>query len=160
MLSQYYMAILLPFEESYRKNLQENQRKANLANRQGMMQNLPMGGGVQGPAIQQQGMANNPMAMQRIGTNPMNQGIPGPHNMPQPANSLARYPQQPQRPQSGVITPGADSLLPVGGLQEEVLDQDIQGIKRKLDTNDLDNKRARPRTGWFLLLSRYQPMLK
>ncbi|KAJ2928818.1 hypothetical protein H1R20_g8288, partial [Candolleomyces eurysporus] len=145
MLSQYYMVILLPFEESYKKNLQENQRKANLANRQGgMMQNPPMGG-AQGQAMQQQGMANNPMAMQRIGANPMNPSL-GPPNMSQPANGLGRFPQQPQRSQSGVMTPGADSLLPVGNIQDEVLDSDIQGIKRKLDANDLDNKRARPRT--------------
>jgi SWI/SNF chromatin-remodeling complex subunit SWI1 len=158
MLSHYYMAILLPFEESYRKNLQETQRKANMANRQGMMPNMSMGGGGmgggggQGQAIQQQGMANNPMAMQRMGGNPMNPGMPGPPNMSQSVNGMARYPQQPQRSQSGVMTPGADSLLPVGNIQDEVLDSDIQGIKRKLDATDLDNKRARPRTGKLLSL--------
>jgi SWI/SNF chromatin-remodeling complex subunit SWI1 len=40
MLAQYYMAILLPFEEVYRNNVQTQQRKAQ-ASRQATLQGLP-----------------------------------------------------------------------------------------------------------------------
>src|SRR5271154_2396823 len=36
MLSQYYMAILFPFEEVYRKNLQDQRGKVSMAGRPGM----------------------------------------------------------------------------------------------------------------------------
>lgn len=151
LLAECYKAILFPFEESYKKNLQESQRKASMANRQGNM-GMPAGG-VQGG--QPGGMNNNAMAMQRMA---MNQGAtPGPHNMGQPPNAAQRFPmnQSPQRPQSAMmVPPGSDAMLPVAQIPEvNLLDQDVQGIKRKLDSNDLDNKRVRARTGRSLLSS-------
>jgi SWI/SNF chromatin-remodeling complex subunit SWI1 len=158
MLAQYYRAILFPFEESYKKNMQETQRKANMANQQGNVgQNMAQRGVPGGP---QGGMNNNAMTMQqRMGMNSMNQGAtPSPRNMSQPPNTSQRFPMnQPptQRPQSAMmIHPGGDTMLPVGQIPEvNLLDQDVQGIKRKLDSSELDNKRVRPRTGWLIASS-------
>ncbi|KAG2023320.1 hypothetical protein CC2G_000985 [Coprinopsis cinerea AmutBmut pab1-1] len=143
MLSQYYMAILLPFEESYRKNMQENQRKASLANRQAMMGNAPMPGSQPMP---QQAIPNNAAQMQRNVNTPV-QGMVGGG---QPANGMPRYPSMPPQPQSrpasGMLMQGADSMLPTNHAPDlNMLDQDGQGIKRKLEIGDLE-KRARPRT--------------
>ena len=160
MLSQCYRAILYPFEESYKDNIRNNQQKAIMANRQGLQQNMGAANG-QGMAqrpmnqmnqMNQQPMPNGgPMALgaNRMGMNPAARNPNLNVNLAQGANGMQRFPmnQAPpmQRTGSGLMG-SSDSLLPVGGLPE-VLDQDIQGIKRKLDSNDLDNKRARARTG-------------
>ncbi|TFK30589.1 hypothetical protein FA15DRAFT_607990 [Coprinopsis marcescibilis] len=139
MLHQIYMSVLYQFEDSYRKNMQENQRKANVANRPGnMMPNAPMSGG---QPIPQQVNPANPAQMQR----PMSQ-VPQASPVP---NGMPRYPSmppQPSRPPSGVM-PGGDPTLQATQTPDlNLLDQDGQGIKRKFDTTDLESKRARPRT--------------
>lgn len=149
-LAQYYRAILTPFEESYKKNVQENQRKAGLVNRAGMMQNPAMGNMPPGQAMLQQSMNNNPAAMQRMGMNAPGQNMAGPQGMAPSANGAQRFPMNQalgQRPQSGMmVPPGGDAILPGTTPEVNLLDQDVQGIKRKLDSNELDNKRVRPRT--------------
>jgi len=90
MLEQMYTAILYPFEDLYKKNIQDQQRKAQIASRQ-----LPI-----------------PQQIQR---------------------SI-------QRPRSAAINPPPDSNL---------LNNDIQPIKRKLDIDDPESKRTRQKTGEF-----------
>ncbi|KAL9716105.1 hypothetical protein Ac2012v2_000550 [Leucoagaricus gongylophorus] len=87
MLEQMYTAILYPFEDLYKKNIQDQQRKAQIASRQ-----LPI-----------------PQQIQR---------------------SI-------QRPRSAAINPPPDSNL---------LNNDIQPIKRKLDIDDPESKRTRQKT--------------
>ncbi|KAJ3545888.1 hypothetical protein NMY22_g2260 [Coprinellus aureogranulatus] len=134
MLAQYYKAILFDFEESYKRNIQDSQRKQNTANRQSNATQSMSAGGVN----------NGAMAVQRMA---LNQGA----NPTQPSNGAQRFPVNqppPQRPQSAMMmAPGSDAI-PAGVPIPEVnlLDQDVQGIKRKLDSNELDNKRVRPRT--------------
>lgn len=61
MLEQMYTGILFPFEDIYKKNLQEQQRKAQLASRQipmgqpGQIRTMPGNGPQQGPNQMQRG---------------------------------------------------------------------------------------------------------
>ncbi|KAH6917242.1 hypothetical protein BKA70DRAFT_1555793 [Coprinopsis sp. MPI-PUGE-AT-0042] len=134
MVRQHYTAILLPFEDSYKKSLQG---KVEQANRQGMNPGMQ---GRQGmppqvmPNQMQRGMAGGPQGM----------GGPSP-NGPQAFPTMG---QQPQRPQNGIGMTGSEGLIPGSQTPEpNLLDQDPQGIKRKLDLGEIDSKRARPRTG-------------
>ncbi|KAJ6627124.1 hypothetical protein B0H10DRAFT_1995535 [Mycena sp. CBHHK59/15] len=117
-LSQYYMAILLPFEEVYRNNVQNQQRKAQ-ASRQASLQGLPP-------------------------TTPAR-----PNGSPQRV-SQTNVPQTPARrlssaSQGSAHNPSTDG--PINGLPDtNVLDQEQQGIKRKLESEDVDSKRARQKT--------------
>lgn len=143
MLEQMYTAILYPFEDLYKKNVQEQQRKAQMASRQmsmgqpGQMRGMPPNGMQPGPSQMQQmqQMQRGPMPPmvnhtpqtphQRPGSTALNAQIP-PHNMSLPQST----------PQPG-MTPTGDSNL---------FDNDIQGIKRKLDLEDAEGKRARQKT--------------
>ncbi|KAF8973884.1 hypothetical protein BDZ97DRAFT_402638 [Flammula alnicola] len=153
MLSQYYMAILHPFEEMYKKNIQEQQKKAHIPQRQGSMpgQQFPTTSSLGRPA----GMSN----MQQPGIRPMNanglvsQAIP-------PANGLNQYPpmhnqhrsassQNPHQilapdSHSPMVSSEIDSLAHT--VDSNLLDQDIQGIKRKHDQEERDMKRVRQKT--------------
>jgi SWI/SNF chromatin-remodeling complex subunit SWI1 len=162
MLEQMYTAILYPFEDLYKKNLQEQQRKAQMASRQmamsqsGQMRGMPPNG-VQGvsPPIQQ--MQRGPMP---------NMGMMGP-SMPNVngahfPNAVTHTPQTPhQRPGSTALNAQMSShniVLPQSTPQSgmgptsdsNLLDSDIQGIKRKLDMEDPEGKRARQKTGQLL----------
>jgi SWI/SNF chromatin-remodeling complex subunit SWI1 len=134
MVRQHYTAILLPFEDSYKKSLQG---KVEQANRQGMNP------GMQG----RQGMPPQSMP------NQMQRGMAGAaQGMGEPsANGPQGFPpmgQQPQRTSNGMGMVGSEGLIPGSHTPEpNLLDQDPQGIKRKLDLGELDSKRARPRTG-------------
>jgi hypothetical protein len=173
MLSQYYLAILYPFEELYKRNMPDHQKRIQMASRPPTaqfqaqaaptMQNRPM----QGVPLTQ---PNAPAQMQRSGNNSMNPlGQPvGPiHGS---VNLSAQIPQATpvtptQRPSSSTFS--AHSSAPVSNvtsvasvdgitsipqsegvaeLAENVLDQDVQGIKRKMEFEG-DNKRARQKTG-------------
>ncbi|KAJ3561107.1 hypothetical protein NP233_g10398 [Leucocoprinus birnbaumii] len=144
MLEQMYTAILYPFEDLYKKNVQEQQRKAQMASRQmsmsgqpGQIRGMPPNGMQPGPQQMQQ--------MQQMQRGPMpamaNHTPQTPHQRP---GSTALNPQMPSHnialpqstPQAG-MTPASDSNL---------LDNDIQGIKRKLDMEDAEGKRARQKT--------------
>ncbi|KAJ7706389.1 hypothetical protein B0H17DRAFT_1126052 [Mycena rosella] len=117
MLAQYYMAILLPFEEVYRNNVQNQQRKAQ-ASRQASLQGLP-------PTAPPRPDGASP---QRV--------------------SQTNAPQTPARRLSSASQGSAQNLgAEVNGLvlDSTGLDQD-QGIKRKLESEEADNKRARQKT--------------
>jgi len=168
MLSQYYMAILFPFEEVYRKNLQDQRGKVSMAGRPGIPAQ-------QFPAPSTPGAPRPSLAMsntQQLGIRPMNsnnlitQGLSGGSI---PSNGLAQYssvhnPPTQHHPSSTSLPIGSidthttmpselDSLMHT--IDSNLLDQDIQGIKRKHDQDDRDIKRARQKTGMlkFILLS-------
>ena len=159
MLSQYYMAILFPFEEVYRKNLQDQRGKASMAGRQSMsaQQFPPTTPGAPRPSL---GISNS----QQLGVRPMSSNNLVPQSLPGgsiPSNGLGQYSSVPNPPaqhhpsstslQIGSIETHTtmpselDSLM--HAIDSNLLDPDIQGIKRKHDQDDLDVKRARQKTG-------------
>ncbi|KAK0465423.1 uncharacterized protein EV420DRAFT_958602 [Desarmillaria tabescens] len=142
-----YMLILAPFEDLYKKNVQDQQRKAQMSSRQGNVMNQRPGT----PTRPGQGVANG---MQSGFPNQMQRGQPG---FPS-ANAVA--PQTPH--QSGTATsvpqpstntthmsaPQSVDASHVGETSDTNVLEDIQGgIKRKLDSDDGDGKRARQKTG-------------
>lgn len=156
MLEQMYTAILFPFEDLYKKNIQEQQRKAQIASRQmpmgqpGQIRTMPSNGAQQVPNQIQRG----PVAA--IGTmGQPSQNMKGSHS----SNAATHTPQTPhQRPGSTAINtqlsqhnvplPQSTSQTGMGsGGEQNLLDGDIQGIKRKLDMEDAEGKRARQKTG-------------
>jgi SWI/SNF chromatin-remodeling complex subunit SWI1 len=157
MLSQYYMAILFPFEEVYRKNLQDQRGKVSMTGRQGMPpQQFPAS--TQGAPRPSLGMSNT----QQLGMRPMNSNNLIPQVLPGgsiPSNGLAQYSSvssTQHHPSSTSLPIGTidthtpmpselDSLM--HAVDSNLLDPDIQGIKRKLDQDDRDIKRARQKTG-------------
>ncbi|KAF9475617.1 hypothetical protein BDN70DRAFT_883498 [Pholiota conissans] len=150
-LFQYYQALLLPFEDFYMKNIGDQHKKAQMAQRPGSMpghqfptMGLPGGGG----------MSN----MQQPGTRPITSSGPMAPSIPS-ANSLNQYPNinQPRPNGSQHLHPvsAPDSHSPIVSSEIEslahttdsnLLDQDLQGIKRKHEQEDGSTKRARQKT--------------
>lgn len=156
MLEQMYTAILYPFEDLYKKNIQEQQRKAQLASRQ-----MPMGQAGQMRPLVSNVVPQVPGQMQRPpmpAMGMMGQQMPNSNN-PHFPNTATHTPQTPhQRPGSTALgaqipthnIPISQSapqpgISPAG--ESNLLDGDIQGIKRKLDMEDAEGKRARQKTG-------------
>ncbi|KAF8633935.1 hypothetical protein AX15_001119 [Amanita polypyramis BW_CC] len=175
MLSQYYMAILYPFEELYKRNMPEHQRRVQMAPRP---PNVPFQSQAPGmPNRPAQGItgltqASPPAQMQRPGNSMTAMGqsigaIPGSVNPNTQLSQAVHTPVTPtQRSSSssfgshagpsgtGNVTtiPSVDNLSPlpqsegVVELGENILDQDLQGIKRKMEFEEGGNKRARQKT--------------
>jgi SWI/SNF chromatin-remodeling complex subunit SWI1 len=170
MLCQYYMAILFPFEELYKRNIPEHQRRMQMAPRpspapfqgQGAGSGAPMQGR---PMQGMSGMSQSAVMgqMQRQGGNPMhaqaNPGAPHPQAIHTPVTptqrpSSASFNTQPSLPgSSNVNSVISMDTIPISQpdmaheLNGNVLDQDVQGIKRKMEFDDGTNKRARQKTG-------------
>ncbi|KAJ7225717.1 hypothetical protein GGX14DRAFT_640560 [Mycena pura] len=108
LLAQYYMAILLPFEEMYRNNIQNQQRKAQ-ASRQANLQ-----------------------AQAATPTRPDG-------TVPQRVNA-------PTTPARRLSSASQGSVQNEGSTENNFLDQE-PGVKRKLESEEADNKRARQKTG-------------
>ncbi|KAF8225042.1 hypothetical protein L208DRAFT_1380821 [Tricholoma matsutake] len=153
-LGQYYMAMLHPFEEMYKRNMQDQQKKAQISRQGGAQSQHPPS--VQGRPMQVTGSGSQSAQLQR--------GPPGPLSMNGAAQFTHAYtPQTPhQRPSSANLgqpdhsTPNSLSTLPdtlldapqANGFGDgNVLDQEMQGIKRKMDFDLEDTKRARQKTG-------------
>ncbi|KAJ3517378.1 hypothetical protein NLJ89_g540 [Agrocybe chaxingu] len=145
MLHQYYMAILHPFEIIYKKNVQDQQKKAH----------LPQGGH---PDQQQFGrLAPNIPNMQQPGMRPVNsnnlmsQSIPAGNGLGQ-YSEVSQHRPPVQNPHQMGMTDTHNSMThsEVNSLGHTVdpglLDQDNQGIKRKHDQDDRDTKRVRQKT--------------
>ena len=156
------MAILFPFEEVYRKNLQDQRGKVPMAGRQGMPpQQFPAS--APGPLRPSLGLSNT----QQLGIRPMNsnnlipQGLPGGSIS---SNGLAQYssvpPTQHHSSSSSLPISSIDTHTPLPSeldslmhaVDSNLLDPEIQGIKRKLDQDDRDIKRARQKTGMLKIL--------
>ena len=156
------MAILCPFEEVYRKNLQDQRGKVSMTGRQSMpSQQFPVS--TPGPPRPSLGMSNT----QQLGMRPMNSNNLIPQVLPSgsipggsmPSNGLAQFSSVPstQHHQSSTSLPigTIDTHTPLPSeleslmhaVDSNLLDPDIQGIKRKLDQDDRDIKRARQKTG-------------
>jgi SWI/SNF chromatin-remodeling complex subunit SWI1 len=155
MLEQMYTGILFPFEDIYKKNLQEQQRKAQLASRQ-----IPLGQPGQIRTMPTSGTQQVPSQIQRVPVSTMGmmgqpvQNVNGAHypaahtpQTPHQRSTLnAQVPQHNMTSQAGLAS----------GSETNLLDSDIQGIKRKLDTEDPDGKRARQKTGMSFLSLRFE----
>ncbi|KAH9486785.1 SWI/SNF chromatin-remodeling complex subunit sol1 [Psilocybe cubensis] len=164
MLSQYYMAILHPFEEYYRNNLSEQAKKVQAGQQQQQLLQQ------QSQQQQQRVMPNKPFPppsnvgrpvtampnMPQSGVRPsntpglMSQSIPPSNGMPQypqihPQNRPASS-QNPHQQESNVSLGSSeiDPLAPT--IDSNLLDQDVQGIKRKHEQEDRDLKRVRQKT--------------
>lgn len=152
-LSQYYMAILQPFEEAYRKNIQDNHRKAQPTVRPPQPPTMAPGHGrpPQAGPSGAQGPFHGPM--QRVNSANMIGSMSQSH-IPGSANHFPSHtPQTPQHHASASsmgaplgIIPTHESQLPLNG-DKNILDQDVQGLKRKVESDDTDIKRARQKTG-------------
>ncbi|KAJ7431827.1 hypothetical protein B0H11DRAFT_2128655 [Mycena galericulata] len=120
MLAQYYMAILLPFEDVYRNNIQNQHRKAQ-ASRQATLQGIP-------PTTPTRPDGTSPQRVNQTNV---------PHTPARRLSSASQGSAQNLSSDSGQLN----------GLSAEstALDQE-QGIKRKLDSEEADSKRARQKT--------------
>ncbi|KAF5377667.1 hypothetical protein D9615_005273 [Tricholomella constricta] len=160
-VAQLYMTMLYPFEQWYKNNMQDQQRKA-LASRQANQQatmdssshnRLPNGsqpGQIQrGPSLTSMAPASGTVPPSTInGSSPF------------PQSSIPHTPtQRPESTASNQAISDASHNIPGGlphGIQANglagssdgnVLDPEIQGIKRKLDYDERDGKRARQKLG-------------
>ncbi|GLB36297.1 putative ARID/BRIGHT DNA binding domain [Lyophyllum shimeji] len=162
MIAQLYMTMLYPFEQAYKNNLQDQQKRA-LASRQGgqptpgeSLGHNRLPGGPQ-PGQIQRGLSGHSMT-------PLNLAAgAGP---PPTVNGSSPFPQPPtphlpiQRPESTLPNQaimGASQNM-AGGLPHDTqanalptdtdaFDQEMQGIKRKMEYDERDGKRARQKTG-------------
>ncbi|KDQ30649.1 hypothetical protein PLEOSDRAFT_38448 [Pleurotus ostreatus PC15] len=151
-LSQHYGAIMYPFEEAYNMNMKDQQRKAQLAARQT--------GAPGQPGQQNHGMSPRPNQQ----NTPMAPSTPGPQPQGSTGGSRLQAPQTPNAPHtpmaatqnSNLRTPtqGTPQKFPTNSSSDSqqapdvnVLDGDYQGLKRKLESGDSDNKRAKQKTG-------------
>lgn len=155
-IAQLYMTMLFPFEQWYRSNIQEQQRKA-LASRQSA-QLAPADSPVNNRILNgaQLGQIQRGPSLTSINTLPSamsSSGVNG--SSPFPPSSTPHYATpRPESPMSSHPTPGTSHNIPhniPGGIPLEAnvasdtntLDQETQGIKRKMEHDERDVKRAR-----------------
>lgn len=177
--------MLHPFEDAYKRNVQEQHKRAMAARQAGTPQQHPPGGGLaQGRPPQQGPQSGFSGSMGQLqGSNAANMGglmgqsvantqgpptsVNGPPQFPQASQSTPQVPfqrppssinmQQPQLPHPGQGTPQAlssttshemlsGSMGPHIG-DKNVLDQEVLPMKRRLESEEVDNKRARQKTG-------------
>jgi SWI/SNF chromatin-remodeling complex subunit SWI1 len=160
-LQHYYQVILGNFEELYRKNVVEQQRKALAQNRTGA---APQGGpqaGVNGNL--QLGQQDTASAVNVMGM--MGQPISNAQSTGVTANNATNFPLQPQQssdhqrqpsatPSMSGATDGASGQTAITGYPAQVsvkpapeTEQDSLSGKRKLESEEADVKRARQKTG-------------
>jgi SWI/SNF chromatin-remodeling complex subunit SWI1 len=152
-LGQCYMTMLHPFEEMYKRNVQEQQKRAQISRQGGVQsQHQPP---VQGRPVQVAGSGSQSAQLQRgpQGSLSVN-GAPQfthaypPHQQPSSANLGLNQSDQ-STPHSLSALP--DTLLDIpqanGFGDGNLLDQEVQGIKRKIDFDLEDTKRVRQKTG-------------
>jgi hypothetical protein len=148
--------MLHPFEEMYRRNMQDQQKKAQISRQAGAQNQHPAS--IQGRPTQVAASSPQSAQLQRgpQGPLPMNgvsqfPNVYSPHT-PHPRPSSAN----PGLAQSEQSTPHNLSAIPdvlldlpqTNGFGDgNVLDQEMQGLKRKLDFDTEDTKRARQKTG-------------
>lgn len=139
LLRDQYTTILGPFEQMYRRNLHEQHKKLQMS---------------QNPSsfADPQYLARQTSGMPQSGVRPMSSNSIMPQSMAG-SNGLGQFLQggNQQRPAFAAndshssLTSDLDTLpQPV---EVDLLDQDIQGIKRKHDNDGTETKRARQKTG-------------
>ncbi|KAF9015307.1 hypothetical protein BDQ17DRAFT_1340827 [Cyathus striatus] len=168
-LAQHYMYILFPFEEVYRRNL-DNQKKAQMisAGRPGMPSQQTQVPGPGRAQISVNGSQPVPNQMQRAamtGNPMMNPALAGVHGSLNGSTSFlqSHTPQPPHQRPSSTLNPhqpissssitgmSVSESLPSNqrslvNIPDNMLDSDLQGIKRKLDMDEGDSKRVRQKT--------------
>ena len=176
-LERYYKDLLDPFEAAYKRNVQEHQRRALMsAGRQPAppIQQLLSTGSASGqgrPHQPQNGSIQSNFPEQAQATAPTNATnsvtVPQPitsNHHPQPSHSAPAQPQPPPsaasiqrtspvgtQPQNSSLpdsVPGTGQI-PNGVSDKNILEPDVQGIKRKLDSNEADGKRAKQKLGEY-----------
>jgi SWI/SNF chromatin-remodeling complex subunit SWI1 len=158
-IAQYYMALLYPFEQYYKSNIQEQQKRALANSRQ------PGAQGPQPPTtpnrpVQAVPAGILPAQMVRGATNnlqgPMNSApgvaLNGGSQMPSAHNTPLQQsvPITTQLTNAGVPYNNTEDLLEelkANGSDGNVLDQEMQGIKRKMEDEERDGKRTRQKIG-------------
>ena len=157
-IAQYYMALLHPFEQYYKNNVQEQQKRALAASRQlgaqGSQLSTTSGRQIQGasalahPGQSSRGVTNALLTP----LNPTIAGMDG-SSQTQPSPDTPRQPSTPTAVIQSNSMPSFDN--PDGSLGDllenpsdsNVLDQEMQGIKRKMEEDDQDSKRTRQKIG-------------
>ncbi|KAJ3776955.1 hypothetical protein FB446DRAFT_719757 [Lentinula raphanica] len=125
-LVQIYSRILLPFENMYRQNVMEQQKKAH-AMRQAAASSAPS--------------LNNQPLSSPTNTLPQQRGPSmGPPSSSQPPSSSSAPPSSMQINSNMPSLEGGSAILDV-----PTLDQDLQGLKRKLEQEE-ETKRSRQKT--------------
>jgi SWI/SNF chromatin-remodeling complex subunit SWI1 len=163
-LAQLYSAILQPFDEFYRRNMQEGNRRAMVAGRQaGVNTGTPnvnagpgaphvgLQPGTVGPNAVGGMMAQHPVNNQNSTISPASQPQPlpqSPHlrqssapNFQSPANPPDPAPQASSQLNTSISAP--QLMKPTTDTSE----LEIQGTKRRLESEEAEGKRARQKTG-------------
>lgn len=152
------MALLYPFEQYYKNNVQDQQKRALAASRQlgaqGSQLSTTSGRPIQGvPALAHPGQSSRGVTSTLLTSlNPTIAGMDG-SSQAQPSPDI---PHQPSTPTTVIQSNPMPSFNnPDGSLEDllenpsdsNVLDQEMQGIKRKMEDDDRDNKRTRQKIG-------------
>ncbi|KAH0590556.1 hypothetical protein H2248_000698 [Termitomyces sp. 'cryptogamus'] len=144
LIASLYMTMIYPFEQYYKNNLQEQQKRVRQAGSQGSADFL----------------ASNRLPSSLHATQVQRGPLVQPTSVPSTANGSSSFPpSSAQRPESAPpteFTPDTSHAHLVGLSNDSqsnsnlsdgnVLDQEVQGIKRKVDYDNGDGKRARQKT--------------
>jgi SWI/SNF chromatin-remodeling complex subunit SWI1 len=164
--------MLHPFEDAYKRNVAEQQRRALAAKQPGTVPPSQVPGGPLGQQHSPQaGAAGTPLhgVPVQMGSTTQPGNIMGMMNAQTPAaiaNSAPHFSlssqsssQSPQRPTSaqhpGSSTPQSANVQPSseflsGSHSSDKLESEVQGMKRKLDSEETDAKRTRQKTGMLI----------
>lgn len=161
-IAQLYMSMLYPFEQWYKNNMQDQQKKAMASRQSGQQPSGDSLGHNRIPSGSQPGqMPRGPMGSLNMAPGAaLPSTINGSSAFPQP--STPHIPtQRPESTAPNQLTPGTSHSLPggfphdttVNGLSSDanILDQELQGIKRKVEYEEQDGKRVRQKTGEYLI---------
>jgi SWI/SNF chromatin-remodeling complex subunit SWI1 len=141
-LRDHYMTILGPFEQMYRRNMHEQHKKLQMSQSQSSFADP------QYLARQTAGMSNLPQS----GVRPMSSNGIMPQSMAGP-NGLGQFLQGGNQQRAALAANDSHSSLTSDldtlpqPVDADLLDQDMQGIKRKHDNDGTETKRARQKTG-------------
>lgn len=177
-LANYYNAIIQPFEEVYRRSVQDTNRKMMATGRPpgapAVPHNPPIppqtpSSAFPGPSSQSSGSVNNMMGL-------LNQSISGGQNTSasitgSPTTTTSQTLPQSPHPQHGVphaslsgthgfsdslvsnslVPPPSNTAIgpPPGSAGNEHHEQENPGMKRRFESEELDGKRAKLKTGEF-----------
>lgn len=143
MIASLYMTMIYPFEQYYKNNLQDQQKRARQASSQGSVDllgsnRLPSG---LASAQIQRGPSTQPTSVSVDGSSSF---TPSAVQRPESAPPTEATPDTSHAHLAGVLN---DSQSNNNLSDGNVLDQEIQGIKRKIGYDDRDGKRAKQKIG-------------
>jgi SWI/SNF chromatin-remodeling complex subunit SWI1 len=158
-LAQHYMAILHPFEDAYVRNVQEQHRRATSSRQPGSQPpnsaQLPgrhLVNGMSQPNFPQP--QSDPVLQLAAQSNLLSNGVPNSSTAPPsvPHTPHLRPPSAANAqssPGNGPVATDSDRTPSLAARVSgtDILDPELQGIKRKLDSEDGESKRVRQKTG-------------